>query len=948
MKDRIFQRADWLCGAIAALIAFAGYAWTTAPSVTMLDAGEFLVAAQHFGVPHPTGYPLWTLLAWLFHFLPLGNVAWELALFSGVCGALAVGLATMLIRNSALWILHRTDSTARTAASVCAISLGLVFAYSFSMWSQAVIVEVYTLHALLMGLYLTSLYVWLRRPEKLSGIYWTFFTFSLAFSNHQLTLALAPLPFLVVLFVRRDLFWDLFLAVALCALISYLAFAMFSPDPMVVKAAIRLLYLSLTIFAVALIISKGRLHWPLIAFLPFVLLLGLLPYAYMPLASSTNPPMNWSYTRTAEGFFYSFNRSQYTGTLSDLSLKALSKVLGVPTPADEPDANEDKTSTLGEFWQWGGFFWTQTIISFSPLAILFLTAAFLGILRQPRPPLAARVWIYLVASSFLLAMAFQPVLEHATTDKNGWWVQMPYHTYTNFIFSLLCGIGACFLWLGIVARFPRLRHALWGLLLLPLWPIYFNVDGASQRNHWLGWQYGHDMLSALPKGSVIFGGTDAGRFIPTYLILGESTLPPSERIDPSFDRRDLYIITQNALNDRYYLAYIHDQYAPDRPKPQSAIEHWLGRDTAYPTKPLILPTLAEMQALRQKAAQEAQTGPHREPNGVEVYRAAIGAVAKWIFEKNKATHAFFVEESFRMQWSYDYAVPEGLIYRINPEPLAALPPEVVKKDEIFWKAYIERLKATPSFALDYDAQRNFSRLRLTGAYIFDYRKLYPEAEAAYRQAIDLWPGNLDAITALSRILWDRGNFDESIDLLNRAFAGDPNNRAIRIARDQAMQRKEAEKEINEALAEWRRNPANLEPLRTAVTLYSQVGEGEKCDAVLLEALGKLGNSPDFLAFVVQVSEAQNKWQQSADAASRWAQVDPQSAEAFYRLSRAQFVLKQPKAAVQALSRSIDLGGVDIRERIIADPVFQSVKDQSDLKQLMVAPTPGTAPKAAVP
>jgi tetratricopeptide (TPR) repeat protein len=934
MNARIFQRGDWMCGLIAALIAFAGYAWTTAPSVTMLDAGEFLVAAQHFGVPHPTGYPLWTMLAWLFHFLPLGNVAWQTALFSGVCGALAVGLAAMLIRNSSLWMLEAPDAASRTAASVCAVSLSLVFAFSFSMWSQAVIVEVYTLHALLVGLYLTSMYLWLRRPDRLSGIYWMFFLLSLAFSNHQLVLPLAILPFLLVLLVRRDLFFSLFLAVAVCALLSYLAFAYYSEDTMVIKAAIRLLYLTFTIAIVALIAARGRVQWRLILFLPFVLFIGLLPYLYMPLASATNPPMNWSYTRIPEGFFYAFNRSQYPGTLSDLSLSALSKILGVPPGSG--GGTSDAAALLSGLRTWPGFFWLQIVKSFSPLAIVFFVAALVGALRQPRPPLPARVWIYLVVTAFILAMTCQPVLEHAQIDNNGWWLQMPYHTYTNFLFAIVCGIGSFFIWRWLAARAPKLRHIVWALPLLALWPISFNADGASQRNHWLGWKYGHDMLAKLPKGSVIFGGTDAGRFIPTYLILGESTLPPNRRIDPAFDRRDLYIITQNGLNDRYYLAYIRDQYAATRPKAATAFEHWLGRDTAYPETPLALPSLPEMQDIRLKAADETRKEGDGD-DGIEIYRAAISGVAKWIFDRNKDKHTFYVQESFVMRWTYDYAIPEGLLYRINSEPLEKLPEDAVRKDLEFWNRYVAELKADPTYAIDYDARRNFSQLRQTGGNIYAHRKLSAAAELAYRQSIDLWNNNLDAIIGLSRILWARDAFDESIQLLDRAVAADPNNRLLRDARDQAVTRAEAQTELTGLLARWRRQPSDLTPLRRIVTLYARIGEDESLDKILQEALGRVGTDPKFYVLVAEISTAQNKWQQLADAAARWVALEPQSAEAHYQLGRGLSLIGKKKESLPELSRSIDLGGVAIRERLFRDPAFQSLRDDPELKKLLVAP-----------
>ena len=54
----------------------------------------------------------------------------------------------------------------------------------------------------------------------------------------------------------------------------------------------------------------------------------------------------------------------------------------------------------------------------------------------------------------------------------------------------------------------------------------------------------------MDEGAILFGGTDPGRFNPTYMIFCESFLPSSKKPrDPDFDRRDVYLITQNALAD---------------------------------------------------------------------------------------------------------------------------------------------------------------------------------------------------------------------------------------------------------------------------------------------------------------------------------------------------------------------------------------------------------------
>ena len=272
----IWTRADAMVGLAAAFVAGSIYFWTAAPNVTLLDSGEFVVAAQHFGVPHPTGYPLWTLLAWLFQLLPLGNAAWEINLFSGFCGALATGLVAVLFSSSTRWMLGDRADYWRGLNAVVSLTVAWLFAFSESMWSQAVIAEVYTLHALLIGLYLTSLYVWLRRPESLALLLLPFFLLALSFSNHQLSVALAPLPFLAVLLVRRGVFWDLVVAGAMTVLVVYLGFAILSGEAPVLKTAIRFFYCVMAGFLLLIVVRRFQVEWRLVAYLPFVVALGLL------------------------------------------------------------------------------------------------------------------------------------------------------------------------------------------------------------------------------------------------------------------------------------------------------------------------------------------------------------------------------------------------------------------------------------------------------------------------------------------------------------------------------------------------------------------------------------------------------------------------------------------------------------------------------------------------
>src|SRR5215203_4571230 len=81
----------WLIG----IAAFALYAYTAAPGIVTFfdDTLEFQTVASTFGIAHPTGYPLYTILGGLWtRLVPLGTWAGRLNLFSALCAGVAVGL----------------------------------------------------------------------------------------------------------------------------------------------------------------------------------------------------------------------------------------------------------------------------------------------------------------------------------------------------------------------------------------------------------------------------------------------------------------------------------------------------------------------------------------------------------------------------------------------------------------------------------------------------------------------------------------------------------------------------------------------------------------------------------------------------------------------------------------------------------------------------------------
>lgn len=134
------------CGAVALSL----YLRTLAPGVLFGDPAEFQTAAWGAGLAHPTGYPFFLLAGWAWmHLLPLGEPAWRLNLLSALLGATAVGvtcLATLRL------IAIAVPSCSTVARRLAAVAAALLLAAAPGFWSQAVIAEVYTLHALLTAL----------------------------------------------------------------------------------------------------------------------------------------------------------------------------------------------------------------------------------------------------------------------------------------------------------------------------------------------------------------------------------------------------------------------------------------------------------------------------------------------------------------------------------------------------------------------------------------------------------------------------------------------------------------------------------------------------------------------------------------------------------------------------------------------------------------------------
>src|SRR6266516_6934983 len=237
-----FARAELVCAGAVFLVALFLYSWTLAPTVTLKNSGEYIMAAHDYRVAHPPGFPLWVILAHLASLVPFGNVAVRINFASAFFAALASAMLTLVVAELMIAASYLAASkrkkkgaqqrkkaapyttvgandedsaTGRLLVLAPALGAGLLMAFSRTLWSYATIAEVYTLNTLLILVIFFLMLRWRRcivADRRDAGqaitthdgwLYAAALTFGLALGVHHVTVGLV-LPAVAVIVYRTE------------------------------------------------------------------------------------------------------------------------------------------------------------------------------------------------------------------------------------------------------------------------------------------------------------------------------------------------------------------------------------------------------------------------------------------------------------------------------------------------------------------------------------------------------------------------------------------------------------------------------------------------------------------------------------------------------------------------------------------------------------------------
>ncbi len=660
------RRVDWLTFGITFLVIWAVYLWTLAPQLTLEDSGELCTGSFYAGIPHPPGYPFWAIYSWFWTFiLPIGNVAWRVEVGQSFAGAMGCGMLALMVSRGSSMLIEGIEElkgvSGRWENAICMVSglvAGLLLGLDGFMWSESVVINRISVFGVpwLIAVML-CLMRWMYAPQQRRYLYLAMLLYGICATIHQTLLLSAMGVEIIVAMASVRLGRDLFLGNSIIYVVCLLLMQAKSIPALNTMSPIEVGIFHIvgvgSILATGWLATKtGKLgtEWKVVLIMGLAWMLGVSFYLYMPISCMTDPPMQWGYPRTVEGFFHALSRGQYQSNTSTL----------IASPSRIAFQLWYLVEGLSD-----SFSWVLIFIGLLPFfflhkmhkrergwiigltAVYFCLSVILVRLLDVTPDRSASDLneVFFIASHglFTLMIGYGTTILAAymathyakfrlwgfiggivgvmlalycLVDAAGKlyygpageidWFKLPHYIGMAFnkdqyalpIFANLVLLAVPVIFIGALA-FYRTRGPVAILLgLFMLMPVYSGMTHwykSEQRNHWFGYWFGHDMFTPpfkdpqtgqlsydnvrraellkdpknakliypeMARNTILFGGTDPGRFCPTYIIFCESFIPHrcQPKQDQHFDRRDVYIITQNALADGTYLDYLRAQY----------------------------------------------------------------------------------------------------------------------------------------------------------------------------------------------------------------------------------------------------------------------------------------------------------------------------------------------------------------------------------------------------
>ncbi|MFN2540845.1 MAG: DUF2723 domain-containing protein [Chthoniobacterales bacterium] len=523
------------------------YTWTLAPTVTLVDSGELIVAAHSLGVAHPPGFPLYLLLAHLTSLVPIGSVAQRVNFASTIFAALACAVLTLVVtellqisetlrasarlgkklkeKKSASRSLPVPSESGQVRILASSASAGLLFACSRTLWSYATIAEVYTLNSLLILVVIFLVLRWRRCVLQTRG-------FATSSASH---IASAKCDYLL----------------ALAAIVFGLALGVHH-----VTVALALPALAVSVFRTEggkFFLTRKLVYAALFSLVTFVLV-----YSYLPLAAARDPILNWGNPRSLSAIWSHITGWQY-------------RVFFSFSPGN----------IANQLPQFGRFLSREFSVPWLPLTLCLAIVGLIAVFRRDRTTFFFLLVIALADVAYVLNYDI-------AEDKDAYYLP----TFMAVVIAAALGLDRAVEFLSErfrgAARYFILAPS---LLLVPAIALASNWPYNNRRHYFIAQDYVENMLSSIEPNGLL-------------LTLDWQVASPMWYVREVERRRlDVKVVDVNLLRRSWYFDYLKRAHPHLVERSRDKIDNYLAELKNWERDP---EAYAKSTALTQRIASKFQ------------------------------------------------------------------------------------------------------------------------------------------------------------------------------------------------------------------------------------------------------------------------------------------------------------------------------------------------------
>jgi tetratricopeptide (TPR) repeat protein len=521
----------------AGLFSLIVYYLTKAPTLSFWDCGEFIACADILGIPHPPGYPLFTLIGRFVILLPLPfTSAVKVNIVSVVSSAAAVFVAYWLIIRMVVGFEKEiTTLWQRLGLAVGAFSGSLILAFSSTFWDNAIEAECYGLAMMLALILSYLLLLWSNKIGKPGAGKLMVAIAYLAFLSigiHLTTFLI--MPFFVIYMAVKDpkLLSDWRYWVTWVILL------------MVIGQLDIFLYGTAIIFVVSMVMLIGTKNsaymTKLIFAISFAAIIGYSTHLYLPIRAHESPEINENNPDDWDRLKSLLERKQY-GQESMITRMF--------------DRRGSWAHQFGVYPHMG--FWGYFREQYSKLwaAFIYFALGIWGIYESYRRNKLNGLWLLalFLASTVGLVLYLNfsdgtrgAILEVRNRDY--------FFTPGFMFFGVLIGIGMS----GLLYDFadwiknrPLRKYlmiaAMAFCILLPINTLQANYFEHDRSRNYIPWDYAFNILSSIDQNGILFTNGDNDTFPLWYIQEVEHF------------RKDVRVVNLSLLNTPWYIHQLKDQ-----------------------------------------------------------------------------------------------------------------------------------------------------------------------------------------------------------------------------------------------------------------------------------------------------------------------------------------------------------------------------------------------------